>query len=108
SRRVRAERRSAAKLAGYILVQLTLPPPEGDSPQGEQKQPQFPRTSLLGERIEEFTLRARRQFSQVGERRAERNVDPGAGVDGPAVGVEDRPEIALADLGARRHHGRTG
>ena len=44
----------------------------------------------------------------MGERRAERNVDPGSCVDGPAVGVEDRPEIALAELEPRQHHGRTG
>ena len=57
-----------------------------------------PRALLLGKRIHQITLRAGRQRGHARQRRAERHVDLGLGVDRPAVGVEDRAEIALAQL----------
>ena len=91
---------------GQQSIQPAVVPLVAEADEEHEQHGPHPREALLGVRIVGVAARAGRQLGEVGQRRAERDVDLGAGVHRPAVGVEDRAEVALAQLQVREHHRR--
>src|SRR5437867_1222028 len=95
-------RRSAEHLLGLeprrqAAVEHAVVPGDADAT-GDQDRDQIrlPQHAFVGVRIDERALRIRRQGRTLGQRTAERDVDPGQRVDRPAVRVEQRAEVAPA------------
>jgi len=74
----------------------------------QDPQPPDPRPALLRIRVLDVTARPRGKLGEGGEGRSERNVDPCLGVDGPTIGVQDRPQVSLTELQPGQDHGRAG
>jgi hypothetical protein len=83
-----------------------LPRQRGQCQQHAQQHPAPPRGGGLGVGVGQGAFGAGRQARQPSQGFAKRHVDARADVDRPAVGIQQRPQVALAQLEPGQQHGR--